>query len=134
MGTGMSDLSSWFVVAKSVHVAAVLLTITGFVTRGVWMMRRSPRLNARLTRTLPHINDTVLLLSALTAAALLGQYPFVNPWLTAKVFGLLAYILLGAVALTYGPTYRIRIVAFVGAVLSFMYVVYVALTKNISIV
>lgn len=126
----MSDPSSWFLLAKSVHIAAVVLTIIGFTTRGVWMMRRSPRLDSRLARTLPHINDTILLLSALSAAALLGQYPFVNTWLTAKVFGLLAYILLGAVALTYGPTYRIRIAAFICAVLSFIYVVYVALTKN----
>lgn len=129
----MFESSTWFPFVKTVHVTTVVLTICGFVTRGTWMMRRSPLLDSRLARTLPHVNDTVLLLSALLAAAMLGQYPFMDAWLTAKVTGLLAYILLGAVALTYGPTYRIRIAAFGLAVAVFAYVVYVALTKNIWI-
>ena len=108
----------------------LLATICGFVLRGIWMMRSSPLLDTRLTRTLPHINDTLLLGSALLAAVLIGQYPFVNAWLTAKVFGALAYIALGAIALTYGKTRALRISAFCGALLCFAYVVGVALTKN----
>ena len=69
--------------------------------------------------------------SALASAAILGQYPFVDAWLTAKTIGLLSYILCGAVALTYGPSRSVRIPAFVLALLSFAYVVFVALTKNI---
>jgi len=61
---------------------------------------------------------------------MVGQYPFVNGWLTAKVIGAIAYILLGAVALTYGQTRRIRVLAFLGALLCFAYVVTVAITKN----
>jgi len=119
-----------FTLSKSIHMTTVGLTIVGFVIRGIWMIRESPLLDLRITRTLPHINDTLLLISALTTAALLGQYPFANSWLTAKVFGLLAYILLGAVALSYGPTRRIRITAYFSAIVSFCYVVGVAFTKN----
>lgn len=119
-----------FSIFKSIHIATVLLTIIGFVIRGIWMMRGSPLLNARPVRIFPHVNDTLLLISAVSAAAILGQYPLVNAWLTAKVLGLIAYILLGAVALTYGPTRGIRISAYTGAILSFTYVVHVALTKN----
>jgi len=108
----------------------VVLTIISFTIRSIWMMRESPLLETRAARTLPHVIDTLLLVSAVFAAAILGQYPFINAWLTAKVLGLLAYILLGAVALTYGPTRGIRISACVGAVVSFIFVVYVALTKN----
>jgi uncharacterized membrane protein SirB2 len=119
-----------FIIAKSIHVLTVVLTIVGFVVRGTWMIQGSPLLETRAARTFPHVNDTLLLASALWTAALLGQYPFVNAWLTAKVIGLLAYILLGAVALTYGPTRRIRLFAFAGSLLSFAYVVAVAITKN----
>ena len=119
-----------FIIAKSIHVLTVVLTIAGFVVRGIWMIQGSPLLKTRAARTLPHINDTLLLASALWTAALLGQYPFVNTWLTAKVIGLLAYILLGAIALTYGPTRSIRMLAFTSALLSFAYVVAVAITKN----
>lgn len=126
----MLDSMTFFAIFKFVHKTTVLLTIVGFSIRGIWMMRGSPLLNTRAARTFPHVNDTLLLLSAVSAAALLGQYPFVNTWLTAKVMGLLAYILLGAVALTYGKTRGIRIGAYISAILSFTYVVHVAFTKN----
>ena len=94
------------------------------------MMQGSPLLEMRAVRTFPHVNDTLLLASALWTAAMVGQYPFVNGWLTAKVIGAIAYILLGAVALTYGPTRQIRVLAFIGSLLCFAYVATVAITKN----
>ena len=94
------------------------------------MIQGSPLLETRAVRTFPHVNDTLLLASALWTAAMLGQYPFVNAWLTAKVVGAIAYILLGAVALTYGPTRQIRVLSFLGSLLCFAYVVAVAVTKN----
>jgi uncharacterized membrane protein SirB2 len=126
----MPDQLQLFTLLKLIHKTAVLLTITGFTIRGIWMIQGSPRLNTRAARTFPHINDTVLLISAVSAAATLGQYPFVDAWLTAKVLGLIAYIVLGAVALTYGPTRNIRISAFIAAIICFAYVVHIAYTKN----
>ena len=119
-----------FPAVKALHMTTVTITIVGFILRGTWMIRDSAYLNARAARILPHINDALLLASAIWAAALLGQYPFVDKWLTAKVFGALAYILLGSVALTYGKTKRIRLAAFAAALVCFGYVVSVAATKN----
>jgi uncharacterized membrane protein SirB2 len=126
----MTDASSLFVIMKSIHMITLTITVTGFILRSIWMLRDSPLLQARLVKTLPHVNDTILFVSAVWTAALLGQYPFVDAWLTAKVFGALAYIILGAIALTYGKTRQIRSMAFVGALLCFAYVVAVAITKN----
>jgi uncharacterized membrane protein SirB2 len=119
-----------FIVIKSIHLLTVTLTITGFIVRGIWMMQGSPLLEMRAVRTFPHVNDTLLLASALWTAAMVGQYPFVNGWLTAKVIGAIAYILLGAVALNYCPTTQIRVLAFIGSLLCFAYVATVAITKN----
>ena len=119
-----------FIIIRSIHLITVTLTITGFILRGIWMIQGSPLLETRAVRTFPHVNDTLLLASALWTAAMLGQYPFVNAWLTAKVVGAIAYILLGAVALTYGPTRQIRVLSFLGSLLCFAYVVAVAVTKN----
>ena len=121
---------AYFSVAKSIHVAAVMLTISGFILRASWMLRESPLLKARATRIVPHCVDTILLLSAVWTASIIHQYPFSQPWLTAKVFGLLAYIVLGGIALTYGKNRKIRIAALCGAIGSFAYVVGVAVTKN----
>ena len=119
-----------FPAVKALHLATIAITVAGFILRGIWMIRGSAYLNTRAARTLPHINDTLLLVSAIWAAALLGQYPFVDDWLTAKVFGAIAYILLGSIALTYGKSRRIRAAAFASALICFGYVVAVALTKN----
>ncbi len=119
-----------YLVIKYIHMTAVTLSITGFLVRGLWMLINSPMMQRRWVRVAPHFIDTVLLLSAITLAVKIQQYPFVHGWLTAKFVALLAYILLGMVALTYGKTKAQRAVAFVGSVLAFAYIVSVALTKN----
>ena len=115
---------------KHLHVLCAILSISGFVLQGVWMMARSPLLDHRVTRRLPHVIDTVFLLSGITLATMIGQIPFVAPWLTSKVVALVVYILLGAVALRRGPTMMIRVVAFALALFTFAWIVSVALTKN----
>ncbi len=115
---------------KHLHVLCVVLSGTGFVLQGILMMLRSPWLDHRVTRRLPHVIDTVLLASAIALATLSAQYPFASPWVTAKVLGLFVYIPLGAIALRRGRTLRIRMVAFFAAVASFAWIVSVALTRN----
>ncbi|MBP8922981.1 MAG: SirB2 family protein, partial [Thauera sp.] len=53
-------------------------------------------------------------------------------WVTSKVFGLLAYILLCSVALKRGRTLGMRVAAFVAALLVYAWIVSVALTKNLA--
>ena len=117
-------------ILKAAHVGSAILSISGFVLRGVWMLQDSPLLKARVTRILPHVVDTVLLVSAIALALRSAQYPFVHAWLSAKVLALLAYIVLGSVALKYGKTRRVRTLSFGLALLSFLYIVSVAITRN----
>jgi len=115
---------------KYMHVTCVVLSGTGFVLRGVWMMQGSPMLARRWVRVLPHVVDTVLLASAIALAVTIEQYPLAHGWLTAKVFGLIAYIVLGTIALKRGRTRGICVTAFCGALLAFAYIVAVAMTKS----
>ena len=92
----------YFTPVKFVHVSAVIVTASFFLARGIWMLQGSALLQHPFVRVAPHVNDTVLFISALVLATLLGQYPFVNGWLTAKVVGLVVYIGLGHVALRRG--------------------------------
>ncbi|MFZ5509205.1 MAG: SirB2 family protein [Pseudomonadota bacterium] len=119
-----------YVVLKHIHVLAVVLSFSGFFVRGLWMLADSPMLNRRWVKVAPHVNDTVLLASALALAALIGQYPFVHGWLTAKVLGLLAYIGLGMFALRRGRSKAVRVAFWLAALLIFGYIVSVALSKN----
>jgi len=117
-------------ILKAVHVGSAMLSITGFVLRGVWMLQNSPLLKARVTRVLPHVIDTLLLVSAIALALRIAQYPFVQAWLSAKVLALLAYIVLGSIALKHGRSRRARIVAFTAALAVFLYIVAVAIARS----
>jgi uncharacterized membrane protein SirB2 len=121
---------NWYSGVKAIHVTCVVFSIAGFFARGVLMLAGSPRRHARWLRVAPHVNDAILLAAALTLAALSRQYPFVDGWLSAKVFGLIAYIMLGSVALGQGRGKRVRMTAWLAALLVFAYVVSVALSRD----
>ena len=119
-----------YLTLKAVHIGCAILSISGFALRGILMLADSPLLAARFARVAPHVVDTVLLASALWLAALIGQYPFVQGWLTAKVLALIAYIVLGTVALKRARGKAARAVAFALALCAAAYIVSVALTRD----
>jgi len=119
-----------FSILKTIHVVCAALSITGYVIRGIWMIRESAWLQKKWVRVLPHIVDTTLLGSAILLAMQIQQYPFVQNWLTAKVLALVAYIVIGAIGLKYGSTKKIRISAWLVAIAIFLYIVLVALTHQ----
>ncbi len=94
------------------------------------MLTDSSKLQISIVRILPHIVDTVLLASALLLTVILEQYPFLNSWLTAKLFALVIYIILGTIALKRGRTKRIKIIAFISSIVVFTYIVLVAISHN----
>ena len=105
-------------------------SISGFVVRGVWMLQSSPMLDKSWVRITPHINDTLLLVTAILLMLSTGLYPGPTMWINAKLFALIIYIVLGTIALKRGKTRTIRLTAFTGALLVFIYIVLVALTKD----
>lgn len=119
-----------FPILKAIHVTCAILTVTGFLVRLWWKWRESPYLRHPLTRTLPHINDTLLLSAGIGMVLLLQQYPFQQAWLTAKLLALVAYILLGSLALKRGRTPRTRMVAGIAAVATVGYILAVALSRR----
>ncbi|MCC9003240.1 MAG: SirB2 family protein, partial [Candidatus Competibacter sp.] len=86
-------------ILKHLHLTTVILSFCLFIMRGIWMMAESPHLQARWVRIVPHVIDAILLASAIGLTLTLHQYPFAQGWLTAKVLGLIAYIILGSIAL-----------------------------------
>jgi uncharacterized membrane protein SirB2 len=118
---------------KHLHVTCAALSGSLFLLRGFWMLQRPALLQQRWVKTAPHLIDTLLLASALTMVFLSGQYPFVQPWLTAKVLALIAYIVLGSIALKRGKSREIRAAAFIAALLVFAYIVGVALTRRVLV-
>lgn len=119
-----------YLLLKNLHVGCVIASGCGFVLRGIWMLFDSPRLNQRSVKIFPHVVDTGLLGSAIALATISGQYPVAQGWLSAKVIGLVLYILCGTMALKRGRTKTIRGVFFVVALVIFAYIVSVALHRS----
>jgi len=119
-----------YVFVRALHIGCAALSIAGFAARGMLMLVDAPLLRRRFVRVAPHVVDTVLLASAVWLAWFIGQVPFVHGWITAKVFGLLAYIVLGTIALKRGKTKGLRAGAFTAALASVAYIVWVALTRD----
>ena len=106
------------------------ISITGFMLRWFWRQRSQRWAELRLTRILPHVVDTFLLLSGATLMVLSQQYPNVSPWLGAKLLGLVAYILLGAAAMKLAPRSLQAVMAFIIAILTFAWMASVAVSKQ----
>ena len=121
---------------KLIHVSAVAISFLGFAARGLGVLSDAAWVRHRLARTLPHLVDTVLLLSAVGMLWVIRLAPWGLPWLRAKLVGLIIYIALGVIALRPAPAGRaagsrtLRLVAWIGALAVFGYIVSVALTKS----
>jgi uncharacterized membrane protein SirB2 len=100
----------YYALVKHIHMSAASLSLLGFLLRGYWMLKESPLLQAKLTKILPHIIDTTLLASAIY---LFQAYSFEVNWIVAKMALLVAYIVVGTIAIKRGKTKTTRVIAFV---------------------
>ena len=100
---------------KLVHQGAVVLSVFGFFVRGLASLAGASWVRSRMARSLPHVVDTVLLLSALGLAWMLRLTPGNSSWLLAKIVGLVVYVLLGIVALRPDRPRAVRVTAWLAA-------------------
>lgn len=115
---------------KSIHISCVASSYMLFFLRGIWSLNGSAIMSQRWVKIVPHVVDTLLIVSAVALAFSIRQYPFVDAWLTAKLLALLLYIGLGFVALRYGRSKTVRLSAWIIAQLVFIYIVMVAIGHN----
>jgi uncharacterized membrane protein SirB2 len=115
---------------RTLHIGCAAISITLFAARGAMQLAGIDWRRWRWLRIAPHLNDTLLLAAAITLAVMSAQYPLVQPWLTAKVLALVAYVALGSVALRRGLPARTRGLAFVAALASVGYIVGAAITRS----
>ena len=115
---------------KWIHESAVALSFIGFFARGIGMLTEAAWVRGRAARTSPHVVDTILLLSGVALAWMLRLSPLDAPWFLAKLAGLVVYVGLGTIALRRGRTPRQRMMAWIAALITFGYIVSVALTKD----
>jgi uncharacterized membrane protein SirB2 len=112
---------------KAAHVGSVLASGGLFTLRGLGMLAGSPLGMTAPVRYLSYAIDTALLTTALMLATALHLAPFVNSaWLTAKVLLLLAYIVLGSLALKRAATRNARAACFAAALAVYAFIISIA--------
>ena len=94
------------------------------------MLKDSSLLQQRWVKTIPHIVDTLLLVSAITLAVPMRLSPLEHPWLMAKIIALLVYIGFGMLALRFGRSKTIRLYAWLFGLVTIGYIVSVAFSKS----
>lgn len=113
------NLVDLYPLARQTHIGLVIASGALFAARGVgvlsgarWSMRRGVRVTSQII-------DTGLLIAALVLLGLLQLNPFTVPWLATKLILLVAYIVLGSLALKRARSARVRLACFIAALLTF---------------
>ena len=118
-----------YVLLKQVHVFFALASIIGFVLRWNWKMRGSQLSQLKFTKTAPHIIDTLFLFTGIALTFTINQYPLSTSWLTAKITGLVMYIVLGMFAMNSKISRAWRVTAFLAAISTYAWILTVARFK-----
>ena len=118
-----------YLALKHIHLTFVALSLLTFFVRGIWLFMNSSMLSKKWVKILPHIISTILLASGIILAVHLGLSPGSQPWLLAKIAGLIVYIGLGVAAFKV-PNPTARKLLWISALIVFAYIVCVAISKN----
>lgn len=116
-----------YIIFKHIHMTAALASGAFFLLRGLWMMQESSLFNAKLVRILPHVIDTVLLVSAFVLVGMMGTFP---AFVLVKVAALFVYIALGMMAFRFLKGWGARVFVFFAALGVYAFIVSVAISKN----
>lgn len=116
---------------KHLHLTTIAISVTLLVLRFIGSMLHASVMQKRWVKIVPHINDSILLLTGVGLIAVTGFYPFTpqSAWLTEKLLGVVIYILLGFVALREGKNKAIRTFALLGALGWIWLIAQMAMTK-----
>jgi Uncharacterized protein conserved in bacteria len=119
-----------YLTIKTIHMTCALISFTGFLFRAYLMVIESRWLNHKAVLITPHVIDGFFLASGATMAFMVNFGFFSQFWLTTKVTLLMLYLLFVGIALNRGKTKKVRIASFFLAILTFAYIVGVAVRKT----
>jgi uncharacterized membrane protein SirB2 len=122
----MMNIIDLYPQVRLAHISLVLISGILFAARGVGVLGGAQWSMAPAVRRLSYTVDTALLGAALLLLYVLNINPFAVAWLSTKIALLIAYIVLGTLALKRARTKRMRFVCFVAALMCFGFMLTVA--------
>lgn len=114
---------------KHVHMLTAYITAFLFILRLVLDVLGKTGWRQTPLRWLPHVNDTILLLMAVSLIALANLPVFGLPWLVMKIVLLFGYIIAGVFAMNLNRSKQVRVIAAVLAVAQLLFIFHLAVAK-----
>lgn len=111
---------------RLLHISCAIASGALFLVRGLPVLLGLPPFDRRSLRRLSYGIDTVLLGAAIVLMVLLRAWPGTQHWVAVKLSLVVAYIVLGSLALKRGRTRAIRRAAFLSAVVVYLAIIAVA--------
>lgn len=116
-----------YLAVKHLHLTLIAIAFSFFLLRSFWLFTRSPLLQKKLLKILPHPINLLMILSGFALAYVAG-HPLSSPWIVAKLIALVLFVAFGLLTFKQ-PTRSRQFLFFSAALLTFVYIVSVAVTK-----
>jgi len=117
-------------VVKYVHIVAVSVTFALFFVRGLWVLRSYPSPQEAWVRYLPHLVDTVLVVSALVFLWDARNLGWPGQWFTVKLALIAVYAILAIAVLKFARRLGIKVITWIAALLVFLFVTTIAVLHH----
>ncbi|MFP3977366.1 MULTISPECIES: SirB2 family protein [Marinobacter] len=120
-----------YMILKHLHMTTAYLTVVLFTLRLLLDAVGRPGWRATPLRWIPHANDTVLLVAAISLLFVGSWNPLEQGWILAKITLLLGYIAAGLFALKVTVSRPVRVVAAVLALVQVSAIFHLAMAKPV---
>lgn len=113
---------------KLIHLIFIVSSLASFVSRMTLSIFKPDLLQNKIVKIAPHIIDTILLLSGITLVIQGNWLDGEFGWIISKIILLLGYIAFGVLAMRLKDSKRW--IAFAAAIICFVSIFIIAITKN----
>ncbi|WP_372964498.1 SirB2 family protein [Marinobacter sp.] len=120
-----------YMILKLLHMTAAYLTITLFALRLLLDAVGRPGWRQTPLRWIPHANDTILLVAAISLLFVAGYASDMPGWLMAKIVLLIGYIVAGVFAMKPAFSTPVRTVAAIVALVQVSAIFHLAMAKPV---
>ena len=114
---------------KSLHLFIIITSLVSFSGRFALSFLKPELLQHKFLKIAPHIIDSILLITGITLVFQGGWLEGAFGWIGSKLVLLVGYIIFGAIAMRSTDTTK-RWGAFIAALLCFVGIFVIAITKN----
>lgn len=122
---------SSYLIFKHLHMTVAYLTILLLAVRLLLDAVGRPGWRQTPLRWIPHVNDTILLVSAIALLFVTGWISGMPGWVVAKIVLLIGYIAAGVFAIKPAFSKPVRIVAAVVALVLYTGIFHMAIAKPV---